>query len=119
MYGDILNLDGWAGRGMSVELLKEKVDILHAHCEAVGRDPAEIKIHRPDALPADQRRNRRQSVGRARRTRHPQRLRRQKSSQRIGEFKEFGINEVMFGRRGDNDPDYFQQLDEEVISHFT
>ena len=42
MYGDILNLDGWAGRGMSVELLKEKVDILHAHCEAVGRDPAEI-----------------------------------------------------------------------------
>ena len=117
MYGDILNLDGWAGRGMSVELLKEKVDILHAHCEAVGRDPRRNQDHRPDALPAHRRRNRRQEweqrIG-------PGTLNgsADKIVQRIGEFQEFGINEIMFGRRGDNDPEYFQRLDEEVISHF-
>ena len=117
MYGDILNLDGWAGRGMSVELLKEKVDILHAHCEAVGRDPAEIKITAlmPCLLTSDETAAKEweERVG-------PGTLNgpADKIIQRIGEFKEFGINEIMFGRRGDNDPDYFHQLDEEVISHF-
>ena len=117
MYGDILNLDGWAGRGMSVELLKDKVDILHAHCEAVGRDPTEIKITAlmPCLLTNDETAAKEweERVG-------PGTLNgpADKIIQRIGEFKEFGINEIMFGRRGDNDPDYFHRLDEEVISHF-
>ena len=117
MYGDILNLDGWAGRGMSVTLLKEKVDILHAHCEAVGRDPAEIKITAlmPCLLTNDETAAREweERVG-------PGTLNgpADKIIQRIGEFKEFGIDEVMFGRRGDNDPDYFARLDDEVISKF-
>ena len=38
--------------------------------------------------------------------------------QRIAEFQDFGIDEIMFGRRGDNDPEYFQRLDAEVIAHF-
>ena len=42
-YGDILNYDGWAGRGMSVEVFRHKVSVLERHCEAVGRDPAEIR----------------------------------------------------------------------------
>ena len=102
---------------MSVELLKEKVDILHAHCEAVGRDPAEIKITAlmPCLLTNDETAAREweERVG-------PGTLNgpADKIIQRIGEFKGFGINEIMFGRRGDNDPDYFQQLDEEVISAF-
>ncbi len=117
MYGDILNLDGWAGRGMSVELLKEKVDILHAHCEAVGRDPAEIKITAlmPCLLTDDETAAREweQRIG-------PGTLNgsADKIIQRIGEFQDYGIDEIMFGRRGENDPDYFQRLDEEVISKF-
>ena len=31
------------GRGMSFELYQHKVGVLERHCEAVGRDPAEIK----------------------------------------------------------------------------
>ena len=38
--------------------------------------------------------------------------------QRIGEFIDYGIDEIMFGRRGDNDPEYFQRLDDEVIAQF-
>ena len=43
MYGDIFNLDGWAGAGMSLELYGHKISVLERHCEDVGRDPAEIK----------------------------------------------------------------------------
>ena len=117
MYGDVLNLDGWAGRGMSVELLKEKVDILHAHCEAVGRDPAEIKITAlmPCLLTNDETAAREweERIG-------PGTLNgsADKIVQRIGEFIDFGIDEIMFGRRGENDPDYFARLDDEVVSKF-
>ena len=117
MYGDILNLDGWAGRGMSVELLKEKVDILHAHCEDVGRDPSEIKITAlmPCLLTDDEAAanewEERIGPGTLNGTAD-------KIVQRIGEFIDFGIDEIMFGRRGDNDPEYFQRLDDEVISQF-
>ena len=117
MYGDILNLDGWAGRGMSVELLKEKVDILHQHCEAVGRDPAEIRVTAlmPCLLTDDEAAAREweELIG-------PGTLNgsADKIVQRIGEFIDFGIDEIMFGRRGENDPEYFQRLDDEVISQF-
>src|SRR5260221_53640 len=35
--------DMWDGMG-SVEFLAHKVEVLHRHCEAVGRDPAEIEM---------------------------------------------------------------------------
>ncbi|HKB28804.1 MAG TPA: LLM class flavin-dependent oxidoreductase [Candidatus Limnocylindrales bacterium] len=35
--------DMWNGMG-SVEFLAHKVEVLHRHCEAVGRDPAEIEM---------------------------------------------------------------------------
>ena len=117
LYGDIMNLDGWAGRGMSVELLKEKVDILHAHCEDVGRDPSEIKITAlmPCLLTDDEAAAQEweERIG-------PGTLNgsADKIAQRIGEFIDFGIDEIMFGRRGDNDPEYFQRLDDEVIAQF-
>ena len=116
MYGDIMNLDGWAGRGMSVELLKEKVDILHRHCEDVGRDPAEIKITAlmPCMLTDDEQAAQQweQQIG-------PGTLGgpADKIIQRIAEFQDFGTDEIMFGRRGDNDPEYFQRLDAEVNTH--
>ncbi len=43
MHGDILNVDGWAGAGMSVDLLQHKIEVLNRHCEAVGRDPNAIR----------------------------------------------------------------------------
>ena len=43
MHGDIMNVDGWSGRGMSFELYQHKVGVLERHCENVGRDPSEIK----------------------------------------------------------------------------
>ena len=117
MYGDIMNLDGWAGRGMSVELLKEKVDILHQHCEHIGRDPAEIKITAlmPCLLTDDDQAARQweQQIG-------PGTLNgpADKIIQRIAEFQHHGLQEIMFGRRGPNTPDYYQRLDNEIIAHF-
>ena len=117
MYGDVMNLDGWAGRGMSVELLKEKVDILHRHCEEVGRDPGEIRITAlmPCMLTDDERAAREweERIGPGTLGGPADRI-----VQRIGEFQEFGIDEVMFGRRGENDPEYFRRLDDEVIARF-
>ncbi len=43
MFGDIFNLDGRSGRGMSSELYHHKMNVLERHCENVGRDPSEIK----------------------------------------------------------------------------
>ncbi len=45
MHGDIMNVDGWPGGsgGMAFELYQHKAGVLQRHCEAVGRDPAEIK----------------------------------------------------------------------------
>jgi len=37
-YADMWNVDG------SVELLRHKLDVLARHCEAVGRDPAQIEL---------------------------------------------------------------------------
>ena len=41
-YGDIYNYNGWAG--MDVEVFKHKRSVLERHCEAIGRDPAEITL---------------------------------------------------------------------------
>ena len=117
LYGDILNLDGWAGRGMSVELLKEKVDILHQHCEAVGRDPSEIKVTAlmPCLLTDDAAAAKawEQQIGAG--TLHGTG---DQIVEQIGKFVEYGIDEIMFGRRGPNEAEYFQRLDEEVIRQF-
>ena len=43
MFGDLMNLDGWAGAGMSFELYRHKVEVLERHCERVGREPSEIR----------------------------------------------------------------------------
>ncbi len=42
LHGDMMNLDGWAGQGMSMEIYRHKVGVLDRHCEKAGRDPAEI-----------------------------------------------------------------------------
>lgn len=43
MFGDAMNLDGFAGAGMEFDYYKHKVSILEQHCANVGRDPKEIR----------------------------------------------------------------------------
>ena len=51
-----MNLDGFAGQGMSLELYRHKANVLAAHCEKVGRDPAEIRhtLNMPIVITEDQ-----------------------------------------------------------------
>ena len=52
-YGDVMNLDGWAGKGLALDYYKYKAGILDQHCEDCGRDPAEIPPDGYDALLPD------------------------------------------------------------------
>ena len=123
-YGDIWNLDGFAvGKpenaklgGMSVELFLHKVDVIQRHCESVNRDPSEIKftISMPVNLSTDESQNKEfiNNVG-------PGTLAGSSDYivQRVGEFIEAGVDEIMFSPRPST-PDSLQQLDEEVLSGF-
>ncbi|MCL0029250.1 LLM class flavin-dependent oxidoreductase [Dehalococcoidia bacterium] len=123
-YGDIWNLDGFAvGRpdnvahgGMSIELFKRKVDILNRHCENVGRDPGEIKhtISMPTKLSDDSSETdafiERVGLGTVAGTA-------QYIIDRVGEFIDAGVEEIMFSPRP-SDGETLQRLDEEVIAAF-
>ena len=116
MYGDILNVDGFAGRGMSVELYREKQEVLAGHCEAIGRDPSEIRHTAlvPTKLTDDQAEADAfvELIG-------PDTIAGSADQivQRLGELAEIGVEEVMFGRLP-NDPAEFQRFEEAVIAQF-
>jgi alkanesulfonate monooxygenase SsuD/methylene tetrahydromethanopterin reductase-like flavin-dependent oxidoreductase (luciferase family) len=116
MYGDVFNLDGFARRGMSVELLREKREILEQHCERIGRDPAEIRVTMlvPTKLTDDQREADEfvELIG-------PKTVAGSADYivQRLGEFIDEGVDEVMFGRLPNTSAD-FQRFEEEVIAQF-
>ena len=116
MYGDVFNLDGFARRGMSVELLREKREILEQHCERIGRDPAEIRVTMlvPTKLTDDQREADEfvELIG-------PKTVAGSADYivQRLGEFVDEGVDEVMFGRLPNTSAD-FQRFEEEVIAQF-
>ena len=117
LHGDIMNLDGWAGRGISLELLKEKTDILERHCEAAGRDPSEIKITClvPTRLTDNQEQADRfiEAIGPDSVAGNADYI-----AHRLGELKEAGVAEVMHGLLY-NTPDHFQQLEEDVHRQLT
>ena len=56
MFGDAMNLDGFAGKGMEFDYYKHKVSILEQHCANVGRDPKEIRhtLNMPIVVTEDQ-----------------------------------------------------------------
>ncbi len=116
MYGDVFNLDGFARRGMSIELLDEKWSALERHCERLGRDIGEIRktILMPTKLTDDQTEADAfvELIG-------PRTVAGSTSYivDRIGEFVEAGVDEIMFGRIP-NDPAEFQRFEEEVIAQF-
>ena len=117
MYGDIFNLDGWAGAGMSLEHYRHKIAVLERHCEDVGRDPKEIKrtLLMPINVTDDK-----ASVQRFEKVRGPGSVAGSRSYviDRIGEFAEDGVEEIMFGAIPTGNVEEFQRIEEEIVSAF-
>lgn len=123
-YGDIWNLDGFAvGReenvvlgGMSLELFTRKVEVINRHCEEVGRDPQEISltISMPTKLSTVNSDTDAfiSQVGPGTVAGTADYI-----INRVGEFIEAGVDEIMFSPRP-SDGESLQRLDEEVLSAF-
>ena len=116
-FGDVMNLDGWAGGGMALEYYRHKAEILERHCEDAGRDPAEIRrtLMMPCLLSDD----------RARVDAFVDRFGpgtvagpRQYVIDRIGEFEHEGIAEIIFGALPSGNVRLLQRFDEEILSAF-
>ena len=116
-YGDVMNLDGWAGGGMALEYYRHKSKVLEQHCEAAGRDPAEIRrtLTMPCYLTED-----RALIERALKNLGPGTVAGPASYivQRIGEFRDAGIAEIMFGGIPSGDLERLEQFEKEIVAPF-
>ena len=114
-YGDVMNLDGWAGGGMALEYYRYKAGILEQHCENVGRDPAEIRrsLLMPCFLTEDNER-----IEQAVRRFGPGTVAgpKQYIIDRIGEFDDAGIAEIMFGAIPSGNVELLQRFENEILS---
>lgn len=117
-YGDVMNLDGWAGGGMALEYYLEKAGILEKHCEDAGRDPAEIRrtLLMPCYLTEDQDLIDRVIKGLGKGTVAGSK---QYVIDRIGEFADAGITEIIFGGIPSGDVERLQQFEEEILGSFS
>jgi alkanesulfonate monooxygenase SsuD/methylene tetrahydromethanopterin reductase-like flavin-dependent oxidoreductase (luciferase family) len=116
-YGDIMNLDGWAGGGMALAYYQHKADVLEKHCEAHGRDPAEIRrtLLMPCYLTEDK-----DLIDRAVKGLGPGTVAgsRQYVIDRIGEFRDAGIAEVIFGGIRSGDVERLREFEEDIVAAF-
>ena len=120
MYGDIFNLDGWAGGPMTKDYMDHKWGILEKHCEEVGRDVAEISktILMPTLLSDDQAKidammkGRRLGEGSAVGSKNY-------VIDRVGEIIESGVDEIMFGGLQTETPEEFERFEREVLTAFS
>ena len=116
-YGDVMNLDGWAGGGMALEHYQHKAAVLERHCEAAGRDPAEIRrtLLMPCYLTEDQ-----SMIDRVIERLGPGTVAGSKQYivDRIGEFRDAGIAEIMFGGIPSGDVERLQQFESEILAAF-
>ena len=119
MYGDIFNLDGWARGPMTLDYYHHKLSVLERHCERVGRDPSEIRhtILMPVMLTDDKDKagNFIAARGLGEGTVAGPR---QYCIDRIGEFKQAGVDEIMFGGMITEKIEQYQRFDDEVLSAF-
>lgn len=116
-YGDVMNFDGWAGAGMELATYRYKAGILEQHCEDAGRDPAEIR--RTLTMPCFLTENTSMIEGAVDRygpgtVAGP----RQYVIDRIGEFEDAGIAEIMFGALPSGNVELLQRFEEEILSAF-
>ena len=116
-YGDVMNLDGWAGGGMSLKYYQHKASILDKHCEDCGRDPSEIRrtLLMPCYITEDKERIEQIVKGLGEGTVAGSK---QYIIDRIGEFQDAGIAEVMFGGIPSGNVALLQQFEEDIISAF-
>jgi alkanesulfonate monooxygenase SsuD/methylene tetrahydromethanopterin reductase-like flavin-dependent oxidoreductase (luciferase family) len=119
MYGDIFNLDGWARGPMTLEYYYHKLGVLERHCEKVGRDPGEIKhtilmpvmVTDDEKAAADFIAARRLGVGTVAGPRDW-------VVQRVGEFVDAGVDEIIFGGLKTDKVEQYQQFNEEILKEF-
>ena len=118
-YGDVMNLDGWAGGPMTARYFQHKSGVLDRHCEAADRDPAEIKrtVLMPTMLTDDKAAaaafiaNRRLGEGTAAGPKNY-------VIDRIGEIIDAGAAGIMIGGIPTDDTEQYERFAEEVISAF-
>lgn len=117
MFGDIMNMDGWAGQGMSMEVYRHKVGVLEKHCADVGRDPSEIDrtLLMPLLITEDKEAIERFQRGLGRGSMAGPR---NFVIDRIGEFEKEGVSEIMFGGIQTGDAEALQKVEEEIVSAF-
>ena len=117
MYGDIFNMDGWAGQGMSLDVYRHKIGVLEKHCAAVGRDPDEIKrtLLMPLQITDDKER-----IERFQKALGPGSMAGPKNQivDRIGAFEREGVAEIMFGAVPTGNVEMFERVEEEIVSAF-
>ncbi|MCH7477111.1 MAG: LLM class flavin-dependent oxidoreductase, partial [SAR324 cluster bacterium] len=119
MHGDIFNFNAWGTRnlsdGMSVASYQYLIGVLERHCEEVGRDPAEIRgtIHMPLNL-TDDKESAKRSIERL----GPGAMAgpRNYIVDRIGEFDDAGVEEIMFPPF--RDAETVQRVEEEIVAAF-
>ncbi len=117
MHGDIFNLDGWAGAGMSLEHYRHKISVLERHCEKCGRDPKEIKrtLLMPVRVTDDKGTAERfvEALG-------PGTVAgpRDYVIERIGQFANEGVEEIMFGALRTGDVEAYQRIEEQIVAAF-
>lgn len=119
MYGDIFNLDGWARGPMTADYYHHKIGVLERHCEQVGRDPAEIKrtILMPVMVTDDETAaanfiaSRSLGAGTAA---GPKAY----VIERIGEFIEAGVDEIMFAGLVTSQIEQYHRFNEEILAAF-
>lgn len=119
MYGDVFNLDGWAGGPMTRKYLDSKWQILEGHCEAAGRDPSDIRktILVPSLISDDADacakmiKGRRLGDGAAIGTKSY-------VIDRLGEIIDAGVDEIMIGGLNSDTPEVYEQYEAEIFSAF-
>lgn len=115
LHGDVFNLDGWAGGGMSMAHYRHKIEVLERHCEAARRDPKEIRrtLLVPCYLTEDK-----QLIERVNKRLGPGTVAgpRQYVIDRLGEFRDAGVAEIMFGGIPSGDVAMLQRFETEVVA---
>lgn len=119
-YGDVMNLDGWAGGPMTAEYFRHKVGVLNAHCEIAGRDPGEIQHTVLMPTMVSDNKNKTEAFVQGRRlgpgtAAGP----RNYVIDRIGEIIDAGAHEIMIGGIPTEDPEEYSRVAQEVLSNFT
>lgn len=119
MYGDIFNLDGWARGPMTLAYYQHKLGVVARHCEQIGRDPAEIKhtilmpVMVTDDAAAAAAFIASRSLGEGTAAGPKDYV-----IERIGEFVEAGVDEIMFAGLLTSQAEQYQRFEEEILAAF-